>query len=143
MRMIKRILTITLNLFFIVTTTGAPIYLRFCNTSMGKDSHEIGIYLNENTKDQIDNCTCAEKQHNYVLGSMNCCKYVSLSPLIKDKYISLKTGPSRNLHFATIVDLSSSNTVTIKNTSKLFADHLSPPAQKDNQIYLDNSILLI
>ncbi len=141
--MIRRILTITLNIFFIVTTTGAPIYLRFCDTTMGKDSNEVGIYLNENTKNQIDNCTCAENQHRLQLGNIDCCKYVSLAPLIKDKYNTLKTATARKLSLTVTLDLSNVNSVTIKGMSRLFADRLSPPAQKDNPIYLNNSILLI
>jgi hypothetical protein len=141
--MIKRILIISLNILFIVTTTGLPIYIQFCSDPLEKEPIEISMYLNKNANGQMDGCAQTGNQQHLQLINLDCCKYVSLVPLIKDKYTTLKTGTARKLSLKATLNFSIANLITIKSTSKLFADQLSPPVQKDNQIYLSNSILLI
>ena len=135
----RKVFISTLVLFFFVSTTGLPVTMHLCamdNSEMETcemHSHPMqceGARHSDFSKVKVEKKDCCETEYKY--------------EAINDQFLQInspKVFLTQNIFAVINFDLSL-NDNSIVNTTKYITDS-SPPALISNQIYLNNSILII
>jgi len=141
--MLRKIFTYGLILTLLVSITGLSVTWHICNTLNVVNTEECGM---EDMAPNKMSGSCCEKDDAKVTisGYMPvCCEIEVVENKISDQFLFANNETNKNIHFTII--LISTNIVLESNTSQhseLNVHNTSPP-HLDNDIYIQNSILLI
>jgi hypothetical protein len=133
----KKIAVISLILLFFVSTVGLPLSINLCSMMDTPQAESCEM-----------NSKCENEAHSVSLKveftKTDCCTTQIVDKSISDKYLQVdiqKCSLNQNVIALINLDLIGNNNSPI-NSIKYFNDS-SPPQLISNNIYLDNSILLI
>jgi hypothetical protein len=142
----KRFFILSFILSFLVSTTGLPMTLHFCNM-IGKTSLSIcDVCKAQNDRNDLD-CCSEEHSDSFAKVSINkteCCQTEFVYNKLKDEFVFDKTDKTNLELLAIAINLSNDLMGPINVYSKINVNSdSSPPFLIDSTLYLSNSILLI
>jgi maltodextrin utilization protein YvdJ len=129
---------------FFLSTVGIPISLHFCEMQKTSAISMCEVCTGD-TKEKVNSC-CEEEVGNSVQlksnNSKQCCDTKIIDKSISDNFISVKLELKQEQSSAVvyITDLISKQ---LRLSHQLIDETSSPPETKHNDLYLQNSILLI
>lgn len=139
----KRIYILTLTLIFLVSTTGMPLIIHYCQMMETASLQACEMHTKEVQK---SSCCESESQSSTGINSYfskvidECCKDVTVDHSVKEIFVSSKTDIEFSLQINTFV---TTEFVLTPNFQTNIKADTSPPLLSNNKIYLTNSILLI
>ena len=135
----RKLFISTLILFFFVSTTGLPVTMHLCTMNdSNADTCEMYSHTNE----------CEGVQHSdfskVKIEKKDCCKTEYKYESIGDKFLQINSQKDLiNQNIVAIINFDlAENSFSLFNYQNYFNDS-SPPSLINNQIYLNNSILII
>lgn len=139
----RRIYILTLTLIFLVSTTGMPLIIHYCNmmesaSLQACEMHTIKVEKSSCCESETQSSTSTNSYFSKIIDE--CCKDVTIDHSVKDTFVSSKTSIDFTIEFNTFV--TTEFNMTEKYQTDFGAD-TSPPLISSNKIYLTNSILLI
>jgi hypothetical protein len=141
--MLRKIFTYCLILTLVVSITGLSVTWHICNTLNVVNTEECG--MEDMAPNKISDGCCEKDDAKVILSGYMpvCCEIEVVENKISDQFLFVKNETNKNTLFTVI--LISTNIVLESNPtqhSQLNLHNTSPP-HLDNDIYLQNSILII
>jgi hypothetical protein len=141
----KKIYILTLAFFFLVSTTGLPMYYHYCEMMQKKSLNECDSCLNEN--DEMFSCCSKEIANNIIKITTEkpiCCQEEFVYNKVDDEFVNIKT----DVNYFTSSEILLQPIVLIPHTFDFslevsFYCDTSPPFLINPELYISNSVLLI
>lgn len=144
--MMKRILTISLTILFLVFTTGLPIYSHYCEMMGKKSLNDCEVCKIEMQKVKTSCCEEEKTEAIITISSQNpvCCLDEFVFNKVEDDFIYSKSETTFFLSFENFFQPVAliPPSIDFQTNESFFCDS-SPPFLINPEIHITNSILLI
>jgi hypothetical protein len=141
--MLRKIFTYGLILTLLVSITGLSITWHICNTLNVVDTEECG--MEDMTPNKMSGSCCEKDDAKETLSSYMpvCCEIEVVENIISDQFLFVNYETNKNINLSVILI----NTPVLLDSNPLehseYNLHNTSPPYLNNDIYLQNSILLI
>ncbi|MBK9097412.1 MAG: hypothetical protein IPM14_04655 [bacterium] len=142
----KKISILTLAFFFLISTTGLPVYYHFCDMMQKKSLNECDVCVNEMEEIVFSCCSLGTFENRVTISSENtvCCQEEFVYNKVEDEFVNIKT----DVNYFTSSEILLQPIVLIPHTFDFslevsFYCDTSPPFLINPELYISNSVLLI
>jgi hypothetical protein len=141
----KKKLVIIVTIAFFLSTVGLPISLHLCNITETASLSICEICAADKIEKAMPCCKNGEDEYPVKLTSGNsnqCCDTKIIDNSISDNFISFKLELKQE-HSSTVVYITDLISKQLRLNSQFINETASPPSAQHNDLYLQNSVLLI
>lgn len=140
----RKKLVIIVTIAFFLSTVGLPISLHFCEMQKTSSLSMCEVCALDKIE-KVDSCCEEEYDFSVQLKSNNsdqCCNTKIIDKSISDNFIPLKVELKQE-HSSTIVYITDLISKQLRLNHQFINETASPPSAQHNDLYLQNSVLLI
>lgn len=136
----RKIITYFLLSVFVLSTIGIPVSLHYCEMMDLVSLQSCGMC------DTKASTCCDENSQTLNInspGDVSCCSNRIIASSSNEKYLSAAYENQKTEVKSFVFIIPKQQYITEELSSKTFNSDISPPANRSNSLYLNNSILLI
>jgi hypothetical protein len=136
----KKIFISFLTLVLFVSTTSLPVTIHLCKMAQTTKTCSCGMM--KHCKMACKNNTI--KNFNKLSLKSNCCSTKTVDTSLKDEYLTQKNNGNDNFQTSVVILINNPfENIEQFNINKKYFHNFSPPLLTTNNLYLNNSVLLI